>query len=201
MKKIAFIDLDDTIIKGVNSTYDFIEWYLKSRYGISGCIRVKLTLIIIRILSQLIKKPSLFFRKVYLVFTLFGEPYFIILYYATLWIKLLIELRNINVNVLNVIRRLKSEGYNLVLLTASIDPVASVVRKVLVFDDFLSTKLKVCKGIVVGIEMDLYGHLKFMAALRKFRKKDIFNAMYVADKWSIENDIAHLFVKETVVVE
>jgi len=176
MKKIAFIDLDDTIIKGVNSTYDFIGWYLKSRYGILGYIRVKLTLVIIRILSLLIKKPSLFFRKIYLVFTLFGEPYFIILYYATLWIKLLIELGNINVNVVNIIRGLKSEGYNLVLLTASIDPVASIMRKVLVFDDLLSTKLKVCKGIIVGIEMDLYSHLKFMAALRKFRK-DVFNAI------------------------
>lgn len=199
MKKIAFIDLDDTIIMGVNSTYDFIKWYLKYRYGVLGYIRVKVTTIIIRITSWLIKN-SLLFRKIYLIFTLFGEPYFIILCYAILWIKFLIRENTINTNAINIMKKLRSEGYNLVLLTASIDPVASVVRKVLVLDDFLSTKLKVYGGIVVGIEEDLYGHLKFKVALKRFCK-DIFNAIYVADKWSIKNENACLYVKEVIVVE
>lgn len=192
---IILVDLDGTIVnERINNTFDFLREYLRYRYKIVGIIRYKLAVMFISLISNLTKN-EIFLRNLSITLCVIGVNIRDFVKFAVkCWLPYV--LRNINVDVLNFIRKLEHKGYTPIMLTACIEVPATLISKYLGFKMCIATKLRFFGPLIIGISEDTYGHLKFASASRLLGFKQVQQAIYIADEASIAAEKAALYVNK-----
>jgi len=197
--KLALIDLDGTVVdEKINNTFDFLREYLRYRYGVIGIARYKLAVILTSLLSKVIRN-EVFLRKLFITLCTAGLNVKDLVKYAIkCWIPYILS--NVNVDVLNFLRSLKHEGYTLIMLTSYIEVPAMLISNRLGFKGCIATRLRLFGPLILGISEDTYGPLKFESARRLLGRKQVQQAVYVADSASIAIEKASLYVNKVYYV-
>jgi len=169
---IVFVDLDDTFVKGVNNTWDFIYHFLKERRTIAEYMWRKL-------LARLVDMFPVSYAKkrVLKILILFGLLKYKVLekYARTIWIKRLKN--NINTEILR-----NFHGISLILLTACTEIPAKVISQEFGFSDCICTEFKVTRsGRIVGIKRDAFRRRKILLLKEKFSSDVIRKSIYLTD--------------------
>jgi len=195
---LIIVDLDGTLtLPHVNNTFDFLKLLLFENYGILGYVKYIIASRIVSILNK-VSRNEIALRRVYITLLSFGIKYNTLVRYALeRWIPRIIPY--LNMELIKAIEELKKKGYRVILATACIEIPAKIYCKLLRLDDCISTELKILHGMVIGVSTDTYGFLKFITLLRRYSMKSLVNAIYIADKSSVNIEHADKFVKKIII--
>ncbi|MEQ5141472.1 haloacid dehalogenase-like hydrolase [Proteus vulgaris] len=148
MDKILFVDICHTIVPH-NTTILFLEqYYIKSNF-LKRIRRMMLIKIINQIIFKLFKKDIL---RILYISTLKNRNIFSVMSDA----KEFAENIDYNQKVLDIINTYKTQGYQIILLSASIEPVVTAICHYLSYDGCFSSKLNILnEKYTTGISLDL----------------------------------------------
>ncbi|EPJ3899498.1 MULTISPECIES: haloacid dehalogenase-like hydrolase [Enterobacterales] len=148
MDKILFVDVCHTIVPH-NTTILFLEQYYIKNNFLKKIRRMILVKIINKIIFKLFKKDIL--RNLY-ISTLKNRNISSVMSDA----KEFAENIDYNQKVLDVVNKYKTQGYQIILLSASIEPVVTAICHYLSYDNSFSSKLNILNGkYTTGIYLDL----------------------------------------------
>ncbi|WP_040400653.1 HAD-IB family phosphatase [Cecembia lonarensis] len=158
-KEIYLFDLCGTLYFS-NTTYDFLLWYFK-KYNRIKFLKIKLALSLpFKIIWVTSKRIGLKFdiRKI-LIGTLKGEMVSSVYEEAYLFVGEFLKNRE-NPQIHELFNEAKRKGADMILVSASIDPVVRAVSNQLRFKNYLATTLeKTAEGVFSGnITKDLQGY-------------------------------------------
>lgn len=177
--KIAFVDLDGTLV-ALNTTYSFVIYVLKKKKRF-------LDLIKLYILTHILIKFFIFARfinlRAYYLSMLKGLHRDEIREMAKSFIEE-IAYSSLHEEILDLINKLKNNGYKIILLTATIEEIAEAfVKKIGLIDDFYSSKLKFEKNMCLGVlEYDLLFNKKVLVSeLVESNKCDTNSCFFISD--------------------
>ena len=151
INKIFVIDICGTIFKS-NTTFDFIKFYYASRFN----VRILSTFPVKVVCAILFKLFGIDVIRPILLRNLEGVSHFQLKNMADeFYDKFLLPKKNNE--VINIINQYRAEGYRLILVSATIDVIATVVAEKLAITEFISTNLEYEKNICTGkILKDVY---------------------------------------------
>lgn len=160
MEKVAFFDIDGTLIKGRSSERIFF-WYLIEK----GIVTLR----------DLIRYAGIFLKKLFTFKGIYlrknksyirGKDYKMIVSLAHDCFNERIS-KYISDVALNEIRRLRHEGYRIILLSGTLDPIMECFKRYCNADEGIATTLKMINGIITGEIDGIYAYDKGKAEILK----------------------------------
>jgi len=193
------VDLDGTITnKGVNNTFDFLRSYFYS-YGIFGIIRYYLAKLASGLLGKLAGNEVIS-RRLFLALCTFGLRRSRLCDYAVRqWLKL-IKI-HINSTVLDLIRKLREQGYSLIMLTSCIEIPSCSIADSLDFEQCIATKFRYLGDLIIGISEDTHGQLKLQVAREKYGSNFLKHSAYIVDLESAKIESPHKFFDKIYLID
>ncbi|HBC3373284.1 TPA: HAD-IB family phosphatase [Vibrio parahaemolyticus] len=191
MDKLLFVDVCHTIVPH-NTTVLFLEkYYIKSR-----ALKTLRRILFVKLINQIIFKV---FRKdiirLLYINSLKNEKVSSVTLNADNFAKSI----EYNVKVIEMIEKYKSEGYKVILLSASIEPVVSAICRHLSYDESLSSELNVRNDkYSSGICIDL---LDAKDEIVKNRSKGKQHTIMISDNFGDSNCIPYLDEYIPVVID
>jgi len=197
--RLLFVDLDGTITaSNINNTFDFLRSYLYS-YDVLGVIRYSLSGLVSGFLFRL-SKNGIISRRFYLLLSLFGMRREELYEYAIkYWLKFIKNY--LNKEVLDLIRKLRDQGYKPILLTASIEIPACLIAKFLGFEECIATTFRYFKDLTVGIAEDTHGHLKLQIVIKRYGADAVKRSIYIVDSESASVEHPYEFFGEIYIID
>jgi len=192
--RILFVDLDGCITSSsINNTFDFLKSYLYS-CGTFGVIRHGLARLASGLLNLLVRNEVIS-RRVFLILCTFGLRKSKLFEYATkYWLKLIKNY--MNGITLDLIRKLRGQGYSPVLLTSCIEIPACQIARSLRFESCIATRFRYLGDLIIGIREDTYAHLKFQVIRNRYGNNVLKHSAYIVDLESAKIEYPHkLFSK------
>ncbi|MGR3319964.1 MAG: HAD family hydrolase [Candidatus Anammoxibacter sp.] len=151
MEKVAIFDIDGTLIKGISSERVFFRYLLaKKIIKYRDLLRFAWVLI-----KKLFSFKGIYARKN--KFHLKGKSYELLAAEARKCFDEKIS-RYISSDGIAELKRLKQNGYKIILLTGTLDPIMECFKAYCNADEGIGTTLKTADGIVVGEIDGLYAY-------------------------------------------
>ena len=197
--KIVFVDLDGTITaKSLNNTFDFILAFLTFKEDKS---RLLVYRVVMKILNYILlthnQKVSNCVRRLRIKLLVYGHDKTAIDSFAkTFWITHV--KKHLNIEVVNLLKELKNDGYTLILLTGCVETPAKQIAEEFACSDCICTKFKVKHGKIQGTKVDCFGKFKVKILKRKYPEGVTRNATYILDYESLPSETLNLKIFEKV---
>jgi HAD superfamily phosphoserine phosphatase-like hydrolase len=171
LDKILFVDVCHTIVPH-NTTVLFLEKYYINNISLKKIRRTTLVKTINYVIFKLFKVDLV--RLLYISY-LKGESLSSVFSNA----KDFAENTDYNDKVITIINEYKSRGYDIILLSASIDPVVEAICNYLSYDDYYASKLNTSNDkYSTGISLDL---LDSKAAIVREKNNSLNHLVMISD--------------------
>ncbi|HIF9086806.1 TPA: haloacid dehalogenase-like hydrolase [Photobacterium damselae] len=157
MTKTAYFDVCDTLYK-CNTTFEFINFLSRNDCLKRSYIKLLRTLPFKIINFSLIKIFNFDLVKYLLIKTIKGKSRNFLIKQSEIFYQDFLQKKMIH-EVHEVLIRYKSQGYKIILLSATLDIISLVIMRNLKIDGFISSKLNFIDDVCTGyLEQDLYGN-------------------------------------------
>jgi len=201
---MAFMDLDGTLIsKHINNTYDFIRAYISLK---GDKIRLTAYKLLVKIISFLPlncrKKVEKYVWLLTMLMLFYGYNKSELERFAKdFWTKYV--RRYVNTKADDLLKKLKNEGFKVVLLTRCVEVPATQLAEFFGFDSVICSKFKVKNGKIKGISLPIFAEDKVKILYKLYPETVIMNSVYIVDYESLiyEKINAKIFKKVYLIKE
>jgi len=197
--EVVVVDLDDTLTLAT-SLEEFLSFHLQRMYGPIGILKTKLVSILLKPLRKLSLCDDTLFR-IYVDLLLLGEKYHSLRTSALLYIRNIIKVRRIRLDLLSRLRKCQRNSRILVLATSNVDLLASLISRYFGFHYFVASEIE-CASTCY-LKNRIAGPRKVLEIIKLVKRlvKDFNKVIYIADEWSIATEKSKRVFKNIVVVD